>query len=169
MVKTELPLLLAQSLDHLRDMPNQGDSVELIVDGVSPCVFVYPCVVRHPRTLGPSKVVGRIGTDRDVLCSDPEIFDLHVGCLRSVTRREGFAILIVIVPRVFAHDGQYVVIAFVSLQECFVVRWADLSDTTEGSEPVRLKSQHECELAQCSPTDLAHSTKDVEVNRLGKI
>lgn len=152
MVRTELPLLLAQSLDHLRDMPNEGDSLELIVDGVPPCVFVYPCVVRHPRILDPSNVVGGIGTDRDVLSSDPEIFDLHMGCLGSVTWREGFAVLIVLMSRVFPGRGmQYIVVA----------RWAGLSDTTGGSEPVRLKYQIESELAHCSPTYLAHSTKDV--------
>ena len=93
-----------------------------------------------------------------------------MGCLRSVTWREGFAILIVKMSRVFAGRGmQYIVVACVSLQECFVVRWADLSDTTGGSEPVRLKNQLECELTQCSPTYLAQSTKDVEVNRLDEI
>jgi len=71
---------------------------------------------------------------------------------------------------VFAGPGmQYILVAFVSLQECFVVRWADLSDTAGGSEPVRLNYQLESELAQCSPTYLAQSTKDVQVNRLDEI
>ena len=152
-------MLVAQPRAHHGDIPDKSDSVELSINGVSPGMFVDPRIVPLSGTLGPSNVVGRIGIDRDVLSSDPEFSDLHLGCLGSVTWREGFA----------GRGMQYIVVAFVSLQWCFVARWADLSDTTEGSEPVRLEYQLECELAQCSPTYLAQSTKDVEVNRLDEI